>query len=37
VAGEIEYDLQAERLAEGLPVEESVLANLDKVEQELGA
>ena len=37
VAGEIEYDLQAERLAEGLPVEESVLANLDKVETDLGA
>ncbi|MGE3272316.1 MAG: Ldh family oxidoreductase [Chloroflexota bacterium] len=35
VAGEIEADLQAKREAEGVPMEESVLAALDKAEQEL--
>ena len=37
VAGEIEYGLQSQRLANGLPVEESVLAALDRVTSELGA
>jgi hypothetical protein len=35
VAGEIEYDLQADRERAGVPIEESVLASLDKVESEL--
>jgi LDH2 family malate/lactate/ureidoglycolate dehydrogenase len=35
VAGEIEYDLQADRERAGVPIEESVLASLDKVETEL--
>jgi LDH2 family malate/lactate/ureidoglycolate dehydrogenase len=36
VAGEIEYDLQSAREQAGVPIEESVLASLDTVEQELG-
>lgn len=35
VAGEIEYDLQSGRERDGVPIEESVLADLDRVEQEL--
>ena len=35
VAGEIEYGLQSARERDGVPVEESVLAELDRVEQEL--
>lgn len=35
VAGEIEYGLQSQREREGVPVEDSVLADLDRVEQEL--
>lgn len=36
VAGEIEHDLQTRRLREGIPIEESVLAELDRVERALG-
>ncbi len=36
VAGEIEYGMQSRRNAEGVPVEESVLAALEQVEKELG-
>ena len=36
VAGEIEYGLQSRRLAEGLPVEDSVVAELDRLEREPG-
>jgi LDH2 family malate/lactate/ureidoglycolate dehydrogenase len=36
VAGEIEHDLEKRRRREGVPVEESVLAELDQVERELG-
>ena len=36
VAGEIEYDLQSDRQAEGLPIEESVLAALAQAEHDLG-
>jgi len=35
VAGEIEYDLQSGRERDGVPIEESVLASLDTVENEL--
>jgi LDH2 family malate/lactate/ureidoglycolate dehydrogenase len=35
VAGEIEYGLQAARERDGVPIEESVLADLDRVESEL--
>jgi len=35
VAGEIEYDLQSSRERDGVPIEESVLADLDRVEHEL--
>ena len=35
VAGEIEYDLQSDRERAGVPIEESVLADLDRVENEL--
>ncbi len=35
VAGEIEYGLESQRLAEGLPVEDSVVAELDRLEREL--
>ena len=35
VAGEIEYDLQSRREADGVPIEDSVLADLDRVESEL--
>ena len=37
VAGEIEHDLQTKRLAEGIPLEESVVQALDQVAQDLGA
>ena len=37
VAGEIEHALQSKRQAEGVPIEESVLGELDKVQKELGA
>lgn len=37
VAGEIEHGLQARRLAEGVPMEETVLAALQQVEEELSA
>jgi LDH2 family malate/lactate/ureidoglycolate dehydrogenase len=37
VAGEIEHGLQSERLAQGLPIEESVLAALDTAASEVGA
>jgi LDH2 family malate/lactate/ureidoglycolate dehydrogenase len=37
VAGEIEYDLQSARLANGLPVEDSVLAALEQAEREVGS
>jgi ureidoglycolate dehydrogenase (NAD+) len=37
VAGEIEHALQTRRQAEGVPIEESVLGELEKVQQELGA
>jgi LDH2 family malate/lactate/ureidoglycolate dehydrogenase len=36
VAGEIEYELQSGRERDGVPIEESVLASLETVEQELG-
>jgi len=32
VAGEIEYDLQSKRLAGGVPIEDSVVADLDRIE-----
>jgi LDH2 family malate/lactate/ureidoglycolate dehydrogenase len=32
VAGEIEYDLQSRRLADGVPIEDSVVASLDRIE-----
>jgi LDH2 family malate/lactate/ureidoglycolate dehydrogenase len=35
VAGEIEHELQTARLCEGIPIEDSVLAALDRVEREL--
>jgi LDH2 family malate/lactate/ureidoglycolate dehydrogenase len=35
VAGEIEYDLQAKREREGVPIEGSVVESLDRVEQSL--
>lgn len=35
VAGEIEYAMQSSRERDGVPIEESVLADLSKVEQEL--
>ena len=35
VAGEIEYGLQSARERDGVPIEESVLADLDRVEHEL--
>jgi LDH2 family malate/lactate/ureidoglycolate dehydrogenase len=35
VAGEIEYALQSRREADGVPIEDSVLADLDRVESEL--
>jgi LDH2 family malate/lactate/ureidoglycolate dehydrogenase len=35
VAGEIEHDLQSRREADGVPIEDSVLADLDGVESEL--
>ena len=35
VAGEIEYDLESGRDRDGVPIEESVLASLDQVENEL--
>lgn len=35
VAGEIEYGLQSARERDGVPIEESVLADLDRVESEL--
>ncbi len=37
VAGEIEHELQTRRLHEGIPIEDSVLAGLDRVEREIGA
>ncbi len=37
VAGEIEHGLQTRRLREGIPIETSVLAELDRVERELVA
>lgn len=37
VAGEIEHGLQSKRVAEGVPIEESVLGELERVERELGA
>lgn len=37
VAGEIEHGLQVQRLREGIPIEASVLAELERVERELGA
>jgi len=37
VAGEIEHGLQTRRLREGIPIERSVLAELDRVERELVA
>ena len=37
VAGEIEHELQSRRLRDGLPLEESVLAALETVEQDVGA
>jgi LDH2 family malate/lactate/ureidoglycolate dehydrogenase len=36
VAGEIEHQLQARRLQEGVPIEENVLGELEQVERELG-
>ena len=36
VAGEIEYGLQSRRERDGVPIEESILADLDRVEQDLG-
>jgi LDH2 family malate/lactate/ureidoglycolate dehydrogenase len=36
VAGEIEYGLQSGRERDGVPIEESVLADLDRLEQALG-
>lgn len=36
VAGEIEHDLQTARLRDGIPLEASVLAELDRVERVLG-
>jgi LDH2 family malate/lactate/ureidoglycolate dehydrogenase len=36
VAGEIESELQERRSREGVPLEESVLADLERVERELG-
>jgi LDH2 family malate/lactate/ureidoglycolate dehydrogenase len=35
VAGEIEYDLESARRSSGVPLEESVLADLDRVERVL--
>jgi len=35
VAGEIEYGFQSARERDGVPIEESVLADLDRVENEL--
>ena len=37
VAGEIEYDLQSQRLATGIPLEDSVASELDRVAGDLGA
>jgi len=37
VAGEIEHALQSRRQAEGVPLEESVLAALEKAEQDVDA
>jgi len=37
VAGEIEYGLQSNRLANGLPIEESVLESLEAAAREVGA
>jgi LDH2 family malate/lactate/ureidoglycolate dehydrogenase len=37
VAGEIEHELQSQRLREGIPMEESVLSALDEVERGLDA
>jgi ureidoglycolate dehydrogenase (NAD+) len=37
VAGEIEHDLQTRRLREGIPIEDSVLAELDQVARDLRA
>lgn len=37
VAGEIEHDLQTQRLRDGVPLEESVAADLDRVERELAS
>ena len=35
VAGEIEYDMQSSRERDGVPIEESVLDELSKVERQL--
>lgn len=37
VAGEIEHDLQQRRLREGIPLETSVIDDLDRIARELGA
>jgi LDH2 family malate/lactate/ureidoglycolate dehydrogenase len=37
VAGEIEYDLQSRREREGVPIESSVLAELDQAARDVGA
>ncbi len=36
IAGEIEHDLQVKRLAEGIPLEESVVEAVDRVARDVG-